>query len=219
MDSVSDIIKENKIFRFASELNSTTDETRKMAIKAIIQRNTTQKTPMEEFNLNLEKIDKLQYKKLFYKLKPFQKEDRIKRYTEKMFKDNTCSIANQIVELLDTGKLKTKDIDYDIDTCEIVTINTIDIKDGSVIKKMPVRATKTKTVKVAKTKTSKKALPKLDTSSDDTTGESDNETDGVSDSDASEQLSVKKAIKKSKSVKTVKSKQEQIEKKSGKKGK
>jgi hypothetical protein len=147
MDTVSDIIKENKIFRFASELNSTTEETRKLAIKAIIQKSVTQKTPLEEFNLNLEKIDKLQYKKQFYRLKSFQKEDRIKKYTEKMFKDITYSLANQIIELMNTGKLKNKDVDYDIDKCEIVTINTIDVKDGYVIKKKTIKAPKGKKTK------------------------------------------------------------------------
>jgi hypothetical protein len=144
MDTVSDIIKDNKIFRFASELNSTTEESRKLAIKAIIQKSVTQKTALEEFNLNLEKLDKLQYKKQFYRLKSFQREDRIKKYTERMFKDVTYSLANQIIELLNTGKLKNKDIEYDIDKCEIVTINTISVKDGYVVKKKATTSAKTK---------------------------------------------------------------------------
>uniref|UniRef100_A0A6C0EB89 Uncharacterized protein n=1 Tax=viral metagenome TaxID=1070528 RepID=A0A6C0EB89_9ZZZZ len=148
MDSIYDIIRQNKLNRFSSELQHTTDAKRKEIIKAIINKNQVKKTVAEQYNEKLKVAEQSQLKKEFFRLKSFQKEEVIKKYLEEKMKDNVDEGVKTLMKLLEDKKVKPKDVDYDMENAKILSIKGIDIDDDEVkIIKKAKAVKKTKAVK------------------------------------------------------------------------
>lgn len=130
MNSIIDVIRENKMYRYTMELEQTKDEEKREKLKKRIEENSNKTSAIEEFNNKLDKIDEMQYNKLFYKLKIFQKENRIRKYINKEYKKEGEEIIKEIMEMIIKGEIKTKDIEYE--KGEIKGIKTIIIEEGEI---------------------------------------------------------------------------------------
>lgn len=127
MDLISTIVKDNKMCRFASELQYTTNNIRKQAIKTLLEIHNNHKSAVEQFNDNNVKASKLQFKKQFSKLKLFQKEELLLNYFTKLNNENIVPkiATEQVMTMLKEKTLLNKDIIYDISLCNITEINNI----------------------------------------------------------------------------------------------
>lgn len=126
------LIKDNKIFRFAIELQHTTDEDRKQLLKEILQSYQTSQTAIpdhekakQKLDILYDKFDENALKRKWHKLTDDQKIDRIKVFL-------LATIQNEIEReqhfktlqaLLEAKKLKPIHIDYDTTTGKIIAIN------------------------------------------------------------------------------------------------
>ncbi len=136
MDSLVSIIRENKIHRFASELQHTTDPIRKHIIQYILSNNLEKKTSNDEMNDYLKKVEKIQYQKEFNKLKPFQRENRIYSFISTTYKTDektTQKLTEQLLKLLTDNQLKLSDIHYDSTKGIINNIDKINIIENSFV--------------------------------------------------------------------------------------
>jgi len=131
---IDELISECKIYRFASELQTTEDETRKTALRnilAILQRcdssvkkeqsDLTQKK-LDNF---FEKQDNFALKKSWTRLNDVQKIGRIKYYVSKMIMDTNKKqeYEKKLLELHSEKKIKKTQIVYDENLGEIVSID------------------------------------------------------------------------------------------------
>jgi hypothetical protein len=121
-----ELVKNNKLHRFTTQLQYCNDIIETKKIKSIIDelqiehKDNSNKAIMKEY---LEKIDSCQYRKKWCRLKPFQKEDRLINFieTEKISKD----IADQLFEMHKDKKFNSKTITYDPTTSKITSINKL----------------------------------------------------------------------------------------------
>jgi hypothetical protein len=129
---IDEIIRENKIYRFAYEFERTEDADRKAEIKKIL--NILQGTKEQEredaakskLNKIYDNIDKFSLKRKWTKLSVAQKQDRIKEYLNLSIKDEKLreGVKEKLFTMLDDGKLKTtKLVDYDVENAQIKSIN------------------------------------------------------------------------------------------------
>jgi len=168
MTDIQKIIKNNKIYRFALELQYTENEDSKILLKQILQNfeqninddytiNTDKhnlKTNIEKFNDKFNKIDELTFKKQFYRLNEIQKINKLKEY----FKNNKNIVddkmlqshADTILEFIKNKKIKNADVEYNINSTTITNIKNINIEDDKIV----IAATVKKTLK-KKSSTSK----------------------------------------------------------------
>jgi hypothetical protein len=141
---LDDIIRENILHRFASELQNTSvdNEIRKKDIKDIIALYTAN---TEEINTKdaQSKLDKLyssieenSLKKKWISLTLAQKEDRLKTFMKLLSKDDIY--IERILKMLEKGTLKQSYIEYDCHKGEIISLN------------VPEKVEKPKTVKKKK---------------------------------------------------------------------
>jgi hypothetical protein len=131
---MNEIITENKLFRFASELQHTTDEYRKVILKHILQKlqdvNLVKDNNIQKFDKELEDNEKLMYKKQWSRLQDFQKEDRILDYIKKKYPDKKhILIQKNIMKLIEDGTLISKNIKYVSEKGELESIEQIKIND------------------------------------------------------------------------------------------
>lgn len=118
---IDDIVRDNYIFRFASELQQTSDEERKDAIRSIInkiQYNNPQSS-QDKLSSICNNIDEFLLKKTWGRLNIEQKINRIKFYMEGKDDD-----AQEIIDMLKNGTLKNSDVDYDKTSGCIKSIQT-----------------------------------------------------------------------------------------------
>jgi len=131
---MNEIITENKLFRFASELQHTTDDYRKIVLKHILQKlqdvNLVKDNNIQKFDKELEGTEKLMYKRQWSRLQDFQKEDRILDYVKRKFPDkNHELIQKNIMKLIEDGILISKNIKYVSEKGEIESIEQIKVND------------------------------------------------------------------------------------------
>lgn len=131
---IDELIRECKIYRFASELNSTEDENRKTILRnilSILQR-CDKETKEEKIELTQKKLNDIfdkedahALKKSWGRLNEIQKTNRIKNFVSKMIMDNTKKqqYENKLLELLGTKKLKKSQVEYDEKNGEITNID------------------------------------------------------------------------------------------------
>lgn len=124
---IDDIIRENKIHRFALELQQTQDSRRKMLIKEILQilegkSNFSTNGARDKLNKIYERFDNNALKKRWVRLTNTQKENRIKEYITRTNKEP--SLENNILDNMKNNSLKNSLVDYDSKEC---IINNIDI--------------------------------------------------------------------------------------------
>jgi hypothetical protein len=133
-NQIDEMINESKIYRFASELQHTEDESRKTSLRsilAILQR--TDKTVKLEKELNarqkindmFDKIEISALKKLWSRLNDKQKENRIKLYVSEMVMDDAkkSGYEKKLLELFETKKLKKTLIEYDEKEGKIISVD------------------------------------------------------------------------------------------------
>lgn len=148
MTDIQKIIKNNKIYRFAMELQYTENDESKQLLKnilenfeqtvnddnSIVTNKTVTKSNVEKFNDKLNKIDNITLKKQFYRLNEIQKINKLQEYfkiKKNIDDDNlTEQFAKEILELIKNDKLKNKDIEYIIDDTVVNDIKNIDIVDN-----------------------------------------------------------------------------------------
>jgi hypothetical protein len=128
-NQIDDIIKEHTNYRFATELQYTTNETRKEILRSILQ--IQQGKPIlvkddarTKLNKIYDEIDKNALKKNWVKLTTTQKQERIKEFVKRSVKDTKLSeqMELKLLKMLDDGKLKRTFIDYDTLNGSIISI-------------------------------------------------------------------------------------------------
>ena len=120
------LIKENKLYRFKSELSDTTDETRINALTKLINLYEAHKDEKQIkddiLKAHLKVLNDSQYQKKWQFFNSEQKMNRINEYIERTeIKDN--NIITFLKNGINDNKLKSKDIKYDNIKCHIVSIN------------------------------------------------------------------------------------------------
>ena len=131
---MNEIIPENKLFRFASELQHTTGDYRKVVIKHILQKlqdiNIVKDNNIQKFDKELEDTEKLMYKRQWSRLQDFQKEDRILDYVKRKYPDKKHElIQKNIIKLIEDGTLISKNIKYVSEKGVLESIEQIKIND------------------------------------------------------------------------------------------
>jgi hypothetical protein len=128
--AIDNIVRENKIFRFASELECCTNEIRKNNIRLILrslQDKSEEKAIKARENITslCNKITEAQLKKKWIRLTLDQKVSQITKYYEGIEEDEDTQkeLIKKAFDLLEAGKLKSKMITYDEKEGKIVNIN------------------------------------------------------------------------------------------------
>jgi len=133
---IEEIIRDNKIFRYALELQNTTDVKRKELIKLKLinlqgiptkELSTTAKTKLDEIYDN---IDSFTLKQKWSKLKDKQKLERIKLFIESsdLSDSKKVQLDKTIIEMIKNKTFKTSYIDYDSKDGKIISIDIPDFK-------------------------------------------------------------------------------------------
>jgi len=119
-NQIDDIIKECTNYRFASELQYTTNDERKETLRAILKIQEGKPIIEKEdartkLNKIYDEIDKNALKKNWAKLSNTQKQNRIKEFVKRSVKDANQSekLEAKLLKMLDDGKLKRTYIEYD----------------------------------------------------------------------------------------------------------
>jgi len=172
-NSIEDIIKENKIHRFALELQDTTDETRKSDIRVIlhmlqgnVDNNNEQKTQSKLEDL-YKKQDECTLRRKWSRLQTNQKLEKMKEYVNTNIKDtvNKQSVILQLTELINDNRLTHKYVDYDVPNSVILTISILKQNTDNQLYEVETIG-KSKSKPKAKGKATKKTNVKHDTSDD-----------------------------------------------------
>lgn len=130
-NQIDNIVRDNKICRFASELQHTTDETRKKTISTILKsldksaiQNDLETDAQAKLKKIYENIDNEALKKKWAKLTSKQKEGLLVKYFDAL-ENNEENIGKKkkCMDLNSNGKLATKYVEYDSAKCEITNIN------------------------------------------------------------------------------------------------
>jgi len=119
---IDEVIRMNKIHRYALELQYTTDDDQKKSIKAILSSldGSKQSDSRDKLNKICDEFDNNALKKKWFRLKDVQKKDRLKEYIKRTkYKD-----GDKVLEMLASGKLDNKMIQYDDETCQIISIKS-----------------------------------------------------------------------------------------------
>lgn len=118
--TIDQIVIENKIFRFASELQYTDDDNRKSLLREILRRlqndNSDKSTKArDEINKISEKINENQMKKKWFRLTDEQKMEQIKKYFEKNIEnvEKRDNEIEKVLKMLKSNSLNNKDVTYD----------------------------------------------------------------------------------------------------------
>ena len=133
---IEEIIRDNKIFRYALELQNTTDVKRKELIKLKLinlqgiptkELSTTAKTKLDEIYDN---IDSFTLKQKWSKLKDKQKLERIKLFIESsdLSDSKKVQLEKTIIEMIKNKTFKISYIDYDSKDGKIISIDIPDFK-------------------------------------------------------------------------------------------
>ena len=135
-----DLVKNNKIYRFVSQLKhcNKCDKDNEKKLKDILsnlQKVTVKKTSKSTLQDHFKKVNEQQFMKDWYRLKPHQKEDRLKEFIKR--KELPKKISDQLLELLENGTIKaTTEVDYDTVSGKLVDVKcltTDDDNDGEYI--------------------------------------------------------------------------------------
>ena len=107
---INGIIKDNKIYRFISQLKDCKNFEKKKieSILQCLQINELSDNidPKQKLNDFIKTIDEHQYKKSWNKLRDFQKKNRLEEYINKLKLDD--SIKNTLLQMLEEKKIKIK---------------------------------------------------------------------------------------------------------------
>lgn len=112
--TIDNIVRENKIFRVAAELEHTNNAERKTLFREILRQlqsreNEIQEKARENVNAVCSRLTENQFKKTWNRLTTEQKEEQIKRFFQKDDEEE----CEKIMKMLHDGKLKIKMVEYD----------------------------------------------------------------------------------------------------------
>ena len=133
-NQIDRIVKTNKLYRFKAEIEDTDDEERKIILNNLVIMYNAHKDEKQIKDDTMKAYFKVlkfsQYQKKWQLLTLEQKMNRMEEYIKRnVFDDNkTIKFLNNA---LTTGVLKTKDIKYDIHTCQIEIVSIIVIDEGT----------------------------------------------------------------------------------------
>ena len=124
-NQIDEIVKENMIHRFASELQNTESDDRKKKLREILKllQRQPEQNARDKINEMCDEVDVELLKRNWTKLTLLQKQDRIKTFVRSL-KDNADkpSIESKLLEMLADGQLKSKLVDYDNADGKILSI-------------------------------------------------------------------------------------------------
>lgn len=131
---MEELVRQNKIFRFASELQHTKNEKSKTIISAILENlqeiKVNKKTKMELHDDHLATISKLAFKKKWFRLEDFQKEDRLKEFIDRTYPENKTKYYDVLLDYYKKGEIVNKDIVYNENDGIITSINKLKVNDN-----------------------------------------------------------------------------------------
>lgn len=135
---INNIVIDNIKSRYNTELEYVETEEERTEIKKLLQKyDKLSEKKINVFDKKMNEIDMLTMKKQFYRLKEPQKINRLTLFfTENynMTEESSQKSVDIIINLLNEGTLKNKDIEYDIDNIKITNINNISVdKDTQTI--------------------------------------------------------------------------------------
>ena len=146
---IHNIIIDNIKKRYKTELEYAETEEEQNEIKKILSKyDKIEEKKIDKFDNKMNEIELLTMKKLFYRLKDMQKINRLQLYFKEKY--NTSDEINKknaenIIELLNSDVLKSKDISYDVENAKITEIKYIDYDtNNNTIKFIKAKTTKTK---------------------------------------------------------------------------
>jgi hypothetical protein len=124
---IDDIVRENKIYRFASELQHTENSERKEMLRDILKKlhndtNDKSEKAREEITKICIKINENQMKKKWFRLTQEQKIEQITKYYENTKGGETEAEKKIILDLLKYEKLENKFVEYDEKNGKIINI-------------------------------------------------------------------------------------------------
>lgn len=127
---LDEIVRENKIYRFAHELQSTTDVERKKLITnklKLIQGSTQEEMDKEagdKLSVIRNNMNTFSLKQKWSKLTKLQKKDRIKQFIDasKYDSDKKKKTETKLLTMVDNNTLKVSFIEYDEETSKIKNI-------------------------------------------------------------------------------------------------
>jgi hypothetical protein len=125
---IDDIVRENKIYMFASELQHTENNERKEMLRDILKKlhnDTNDKSvkAREEITKICIKINENQMKKKWFRLTQEQKQEQIAKYYENRKEEDVEKEKKFILDLLKDEKLENKFVEYDEKNGKIININ------------------------------------------------------------------------------------------------
>jgi len=114
-DNILDnIVKDNKIYRFVFQLEKTNIDDDRKKLKVILDKLQGIKTDVSNKMMKLySRMEDATYNRKWYKLKSDQKKEKIKEFMNTIKIKNKKKIENKLFELIDTKKLKDKDIEFE----------------------------------------------------------------------------------------------------------
>jgi predicted transcriptional regulator len=133
-NQIDDIIRENKIHRFASELQYTSLEERKAILREILQLSPNKKDlqlndaktdARNKINKIYDSIGENSLKKKWISLTTSQKQERIKSYIKNSVKDDklVITLVSKFLSMLEKRTLKQSYVEYDHHKGEIISLN------------------------------------------------------------------------------------------------
>jgi hypothetical protein len=128
---INNIVIDNIKSRYNTELEYVETEEERTEIKKLLQKyDKFSEKKINIFDKKMNEIDMLTMKKQFYRLKEPQKINRLVLFfteTYNMSEENSQKSTDIVINLLNEGTLKNKDIEYDIDNIKITNINNISV--------------------------------------------------------------------------------------------
>jgi len=129
--TIDTIVKENKIFRFASELECCNCPNRTKMLNSILKKLHSDSSDMSEKSKSqvetlCEKINLEALKKKWFKLTKEQKEEQIKKYYSQ--EENKDEEYQETIKLLNEDKLENKNVEYDEKNGKIINIKKQETK-------------------------------------------------------------------------------------------
>jgi hypothetical protein len=129
-NDINDLRKKLKKDRFENEYNDIDDENRMRQLKVAIEK-IDEKNDIDDIHKMLTKVNKLVYQKLWNKLKPFQKIDKMIEYIDEYEDmDNKEEIKEKLKVLINNNKLKNvkncQIVNYDTTNTKIISISIVD---------------------------------------------------------------------------------------------
>lgn len=128
-NEINDLVRDNKIYRYIFELQNSKNENEKIELQNILNELQNNKpkniSSLDNLKNHINEIECMKFKKIWSRLKDFQKEDRLLKFLNSLeFKND---IKEKIINLFNDGKLNSsKDVEYDNQKCEIISLKCLE---------------------------------------------------------------------------------------------